>query len=424
MALSRLVYNIIILDDGIFHIREISRYASSRRQFDVTVASPFSRLKSQRKSNLMIFQDEPLKYTNTHSDIHGLENMDSAHTCQSPPIEAKITSKDSFFTDIFRRAPPGCPATKMILPMGVAADCTYIQQHGGTAKALAQILSNFNQASVIYERTFNVQLGITRVVMKQTCYPTNPDAVWNQQCSPDYTIAKRLSDFSKWRSEQVEDTNGLWQLVSNCPTLPSVGIAWLGQLCETGLTTQGSGARQQFVSGTSVATIVPVEWKVTAHEIGHNFGAEHDCTKNTCPCLDPSACGCIACSPNCNCDGQFIMHPLDNAASDNFSPGSINRICSSMSAKQSCLKDSNSFVSGLLEGICGNGVKEGQEECDCGQPQDCRDKCCNPQTCKLTSGSQCSDGNDSCCSSCLVKAAGTPCYKKTNQCDQDLVLLF
>lgn len=49
--------------------------------------------------------------------------------------------------------------------------------------------------------------------------------------------------------------------------------------------------------------------------------------------------------------------------------------------------------------LCGNGVVEEGEECDCGWEEDCRDSCCYPQRryqlpeeppCKLTPGSVCS----------------------------------
>ncbi|KAG9063642.1 hypothetical protein KI688_003753 [Linnemannia hyalina] len=40
--------------------------------------------------------------------------------------------------------------------------------------------------------------------------------------------------------------------------------------------------------------------------------------------------------------------------------------------------------------VCGNGIIEHGEECDCGSPQECaKDPCCNAKTCKLNAGAQC-----------------------------------
>lgn len=53
--------------------------------------------------------------------------------------------------------------------------------------------------------------------------------------------------------------------------------------------------------------------------------------------------------------------------------------------------------------ICGNGFVESGEECDCGLPENCDNKCCNPSTCKLKSNSECATGK--CCdlSTCRIR---------------------
>lgn len=93
------------------------------------------------------------------------------------------------------------------------------------------------------------------------------------------------------------------------------------------------------------------------------------------------------------------MNPLDTSTLDLFSTFSINDICYEIqSSGAACLLDSPPSTIGV--GICGNGVKEGNEECDCGD--DCAtSSCCNSQ-CKLKNGSKCADENDSCCSKCQI----------------------
>ena len=66
--------------------------------------------------------------------------------------------------------------------------------------------------------------------------------------------------------------------------------------------------------------------------------------------------------------------------------------------------------------VCGNGVREGKEECDCGSRLECTDPCCNPNTCQLASGAQCSAGP--CCNDkCQFVPYGTQCRAAVGECD-------
>jgi hypothetical protein len=65
--------------------------------------------------------------------------------------------------------------------------------------------------------------------------------------------------------------------------------------------------------------------------------------------------------------------------------------------------------------VCGNGIREGNEVCDCGSAQECTDPCCNPATCQLASGAQCSAG-DCCSSTCRFLSYGTQCRAANGDC--------
>ncbi|XP_005410597.1 PREDICTED: disintegrin and metalloproteinase domain-containing protein 18 isoform X2 [Chinchilla lanigera] len=68
--------------------------------------------------------------------------------------------------------------------------------------------------------------------------------------------------------------------------------------------------------------------------------------------------------------------------------------------------------------VCGNGILESNEECDCGNKEECQLKnCCDYKTCKLKGSVEC--GSGPCCTSkCEFSVVGTPCRKSVDEeCD-------
>ena len=319
--------------------------------------------------------------------------------------------------------PTGCPASTMVNYMGVAADCAYVRSYGGLSNARKQILADFNTASAIYESTFNVVLGINALQIESMNCPTVPveGVAWNQECTDNYTITDKLSDFSYWRGQdgRNKDGNGLWHLLTGCTNGPIVGIAWTGALCQTNAQAQGS----QYTAGVAVSSISPIAWMVVAHEVGHGFGANHDCTASACVSaagIQAAAC-CPLSSSQCNADDQYIMNPSEQTASKVFSPCSINAICSTIgSSSGSCLQlvATANVTQSLSLNVCGNGIKEAGEQCDCGSPDECaNDPCCDGTTCQFKGNAVCDDLNDDCCSNCQLASQGTVCRSALSNCD-------
>ncbi|KAL1443192.1 hypothetical protein MTO96_030409 [Rhipicephalus appendiculatus] len=132
-----------------------------------------------------------------------------------------------------------------------------------------------------------------------------------------------------------------------------------------------------------------------AHELGHNFGAQHD----------PPACvpgGSV---------GNFLMFPSASHGTlpnnRRFSVCSIHDISailaqmfSEQSTRSNCLQE-------LRGPFCGNSIREENEECDCGYDwHECRETCCYPREhgqlnrkgCTLRPDAKCSPSNSACCS--------------------------
>ncbi|RDD37883.1 Disintegrin and metalloproteinase domain-containing protein 10 [Trichoplax sp. H2] len=99
-------------------------------------------------------------------------------------------------------------------------------------------------------------------------------------------------------------------------------------------------------------------------------------------CLDKSTTKAILAQTN-PCDKQSILTTLRDRLN-------------TCSRKQ--LLDVN-----VASNQCGNGRIQPGEECDCGAKEDCSDSCCDAETCKLITSSQCSPSQGPCCNpdSCM-----------------------
>lgn len=160
--------------------------------------------------------------------------------------------------------------------------------------------------------------------------------------------------------------------------------------------------------------ILPLAMSLLAvtHEIGHSFGSEHDPLVN------------VFCSPG-GSKGFYLMHHkaqrADKPLSNFFSPCSKKTIASVIKTRGECLKPHPS--------TCGNGIQEGDEECDCGEEATCKsvDKCCTPSDTKLpekgctfrkTKGAHCSPKENECClDDCLINDdKNFLCYNSSLAC--------
>lgn len=320
----------------------------------------------------------------------------------------------------------GCPASRRVALVGLATDCGYTGTFNSSDSLRQNVINVVNTASNLYVSTFNITLGLRNVTISPAGCPATPaDATkWNVGCSDAYTMTDRLNDFSTWRGNLVGDTNAYWSLFTTCNTGAEVGLAWLGQLCNHGGTSQQSnGGSSQTVTGANVIAKTSTEWQVFAHESGHTFGAVHDCDSSACANSNAvSASQCCPLSQNaCDAQAQYMMNPYSAPGISKFSPCSIGNICSALgrnSVQSACLTDNRGVVT-VTGHQCGNGIVEDGEECDCGGDSGCAgNACCNPKTCKFNSGAVCDPSNEGCCTAqCQFSSAGTVCRASTGQCD-------
>ncbi|KAL2823948.1 Metallo-peptidase family M12-domain-containing protein [Aspergillus cavernicola] len=312
----------------------------------------------------------------------------------------------------------GCPSTKLVALIGIATDCSFWENFNGTEAAQQSVITMVNSASNVFETSFNVSIGLRNLTITDRDCTDSPStaAQWNVPCA-QANITQRLDLFSEWRGQRQDD-NAYWTLLTDCPTGSEVGLAWLGQLCNSEASSDGG----RSVSGTNVVVSSGgAGWQIFAHESGHTFGAVHDCTADTCSqnLQDTSEC-CPLSTSTCNAGGDYIMNPSTGQDITRFSPCSIGNICAAMgrnSVKSNCLSE-NRGIETFTGAECGNGIVEAGEDCDCGGTDSCSgNSCCNPTTCKFADGATCDDSNDGCCISCQFSSSGTICRPSTGECD-------
>lgn len=312
----------------------------------------------------------------------------------------------------------GCPKQREVAVLGAAADCNFVQQFNSTASAKASIIAAFNSASAVYETSFNISLGLGQIVMSEATCPTSATTAspWNSACDGTTTIGDKLSEFSQWRGQQ-SDNFAAWTLVTTCNTGSEIGVAWLGTLCQANSTNQ----TDSIVAGTNViaaSSSAGSYWRTLAHELGHNYGANHDCDSSTCG--TSTAC-CPLSTSVCPTAGNYLMNPSASFSASEFSPCTIGQICTNIGQKTittTCLTTNENVK---LDGAatCGNGIVEEGEDCDCGGEAGCgTNSCCEPTTCKFTTGSVCDSQISACCTEqCQFASAATVCRPSTGFCD-------
>jgi len=153
------------------------------------------------------------------------------------------------------------------ITMGAIGDSLFTSLRGGSTAAAAAITARFNNIDGYFSEQVGVQINVQNI----TTFDNATDPFTNTLDS-----STLLDEVSEYRLQTpAQNTLGLTHLYTGRDfDTATVGVAWLGAICET-----------YFGAGVSEGRAgLTMDSLIAAHEIGHNFGADHDGDPNrSCP---------------------------------------------------------------------------------------------------------------------------------------------
>uniref|UniRef100_A0A8C7RSG4 ADAM metallopeptidase domain 12 n=1 Tax=Oncorhynchus mykiss TaxID=8022 RepID=A0A8C7RSG4_ONCMY len=279
--------------------------------------------------------------------------------------------------------------TTKYVELVIVADNREFQKQGKDVERVKQRLAEIANYVDKFYRVLNIRVALVGL------------EVWSDadKCPVTQDPFNTLHEFLDWRKVKLLPTKSHdnAQLISGVYFQgTTIGMAPIMSMC----TVEQSGGIVMDHSDNPLGAAVTL-----AHELGHNFGMNHDTPERGCGCrMTVDRGGCIM-TPSTG-------YPFPTV----FSTCSKKDLAASLEKGVGMCLYNMPEVKVLYGGQkCGNGYVEEGEECDCGELEECMNPCCNATTCTLKGNAVCAHGQ--CCEDCRLKPAGTPCRESSNSCD-------
>ncbi len=278
----------------------------------------------------------------------------SHHTCATGEAQSAHASYMDLSAAAFSKA--DC----MKISIALVSDYSHVAALGGSSASESEMLARINEADGIFRDDLNYGFSVEAIEShsSQGGFAFNVASAGNTPLDP----------FSDYKQSHFPEL-GLAHLFVARTSFGTVGLAWIGATCSARF---GSGVSNYLGTGKS-STIV------ATHEIGHNFGANHD-----------------------SGGSPYVMAPSVNASATEFSDASgaqIDSHVASVSCFEPCADSNPGPDPSGCEDVCGGQSGEGCW-CDsqCAQFEDCCENyeaiCLEPEepSCTGACGGESPDG--------------------------------